>query len=156
MSGGVFILHLRRDRRESINFKNATTVDLAASIEKSKYFEYRNYDQFTGDLDEGFLLQVQYFIFNKSSFPVIIDKVDLIFHENITNKPVNTKSADFSNSLVVVKEGETKRFSLEIRFKNAEIIKEVIGLQTMMRIHVRGLTKSFNFPSKKLEIEFIE
>lgn len=154
ISGGVFCMHFRRDRRESTAFERANRLDIGAFILSAKYYEYKGHDQFTGEFEEDYKLEIPYQIHNKSNFPVIIETVVAVFKNPQSGKHIKTFEQDFSRGQIVIQSLNSRNFILNIPLANENRIKEVMDMSINLRILTRGSIDPISFAPQKLEIEF--
>ncbi|MDO6436275.1 hypothetical protein Q4534_02595 [Cyclobacterium sp. 1_MG-2023] len=154
VSSGVFILHFRRDRRESLAFEKANALIIRFTFLKALYNEYKGHDQMTGNFFEEYLLKILYQIQNNSNFPIIIDKVYLIFKNPESGKHYSTITLDFSNGQVVINSFSLKNFEKILDLKKAEKISEIDGLSITIRVLVRGSRKPISNNPQKFTIEY--
>lgn len=154
-SCGVFIMHFRRDRRESLAFERANALIIKSTLLKASYTEDKRHEQMTGDVLEEYLLKIQYQIQNDSNFPIIIDKVYLIFKNPESGKHYSTITLDFSRGQVVINSLSSKNFEKIFDFKKADKINDIKGLSITIRVLVRGSSNSISNNPQKLKIEYV-
>lgn len=154
ISVGIFIMHFRRDRRDSLAFERANKLDIRTSLLKARYYEFKGHDQMTGDLIEEYSLKIPYQIQNNSNFPIIIDTVFLVFKNPLSGKHITTKKHDFSKGQVVINSLVSKNFNFTIFLTTEKKISEIIGLSITLRVLVRGNSNSISNGPQILEIEF--
>ncbi|MFC5625654.1 hypothetical protein [Algoriphagus winogradskyi] len=154
ISGGVFLMHFRRDRRESQALERANRLDIGAFVLVAKYYEYKGHDQFTGEFQEEYKLEIPYQIHNKSNFPIIIETVFTVFKNPESGKHIKTFEQDFSRGQIVIQSLSSKNFKLNIPMADENRIKEVMDMSINLRIMIRGSVNPFSFAPQKLEIEF--
>ncbi|WP_194777145.1 hypothetical protein [Pararhodonellum marinum] len=154
ISIGVFIMHFRRDRRDTLAFERANKLDIRTTLLKASYYELMGHDQMTGDFIEEYSLKIPYQIQNNSNFPIIIDTVFVVFIDPVSGKHISTKKNDFSKGQIVINSLDSKNFNFTIYLSNREKINEIIDLSITFRVLVRGYSNSIVNGPQKLEIEF--